>query len=90
MKKLIPILLMTALAACSHDDRRHEVREHALTGQVDDLAKETVYFRDHTGICWGLVWVGDGHGGPAGGPVPGVGPDDPCPPPPTAPTPERP
>ncbi|MEK7545585.1 MAG: hypothetical protein AAB554_00740 [Patescibacteria group bacterium] len=80
MKKLIPILLMTALAACTQDHYRHEASERALTDEVDDLAKETVYFRDHAGVCWGLLWVGGHQGGPAGGPVSGVGPNDPCPP----------
>lgn len=90
MKKLILLAMAAAsLAACTDSDRRN-ARERQLTDQLDELARETVYFRDHAGVCWGLVWVGGVHGGPAGGPVPGVGPNDACPPTPSAPTPERP
>src|SRR5690348_15493752 len=78
------VLTLTVLAACGPDDQRHDARKSALTDQLDDLAKETVYFRDHAGVCWGIVWAGSHHGGPAGGPVPGVGPSDPCPPVPKA------
>lgn len=80
MKRKLILLALLVCAACGQDDRRHKARERALTEQLDDLAKETVYFRDHAGICWGLVWVGSHQGGPAGGPVPGIGPDDACPP----------
>lgn len=78
---IIALVALIVAAACTQDSRRHEARENALTDQLGDLAKETVYFRDHAGVCWGLVWAGGHHGGPAGGPVPGTEPYGPCPPP---------
>lgn len=82
MKLALFVLLATQLSACDDcsDSSRRAAREDELADQLGDLAKETFYFRDHAGICWGLLWVGSNRGGPAGGPVPGVGPFDPCPP----------
>ena len=83
----LSLIGLIVLAACSADSRRAEARTSQLADQVDDLARETVYFRDRAGICWGIVWVGSFHGGPAGGPVPSALPGGPCPP---APPPEAP
>lgn len=58
-----------AASGCVTKEERSEWRRQGqrtqISEQMPELAKETVYFKDHAGNCFAILWVGDYHGGPA-------------------------
>jgi hypothetical protein len=72
MKTILVALSLLACAGCeSQEEQRQRAGGAQLAPELGRISKEIIYFKEHrAGLCYGIVWVGDWHGGAAMSEVP--------------------